>query len=111
MDISFVAALQLLIASMVFVIGVSTFAIGIFILVNKALGKELRTLSSQTARLAQKGLAEDVAGLVGNASALLSAINDLIRTATGIGVFLAITGIVLMLISFWMLLQIQLPIG
>jgi len=57
--------------------------------------------------LAQKGIAEDVAGLVGNASSLLSATNELVRTSAGIGVFLAVLGVVLMAAATWLVLQIS----
>jgi hypothetical protein len=89
-----------------FVIGVFTFWIGVIILVSRTTGRDVRTIASQTTRLAQKGLAEEIAGLVGNASTLLNALNDLVRTAAGIGIFLTITGLLLMGTSIWLVLQI-----
>ena len=89
-----------------FLLGVITIIIGIFILITRSAGKEVRTLATQTAQLAQKGLAEDVAGLVGNASALLGATTDLVRTSAGIGVFLAILGFALMSVASWLVLRI-----
>ena len=47
-------------------------------------------------------LAEEVAGLVGNASALLNATNELIRTSAGIGVFLTLLGVGLMVAASWL---------
>lgn len=84
-----------------FLLGVTTFSIGVIILIVGAWGRELRATLAQTSRLAQKGLAEEVSGLVGNASSLLSSINDLIRTRNGIGVTLIITGGVLMALPCW----------
>lgn len=89
-----------------FLLGVITLIIGIFLLITRSAGKEVRTLATQTAQLAKKGLAEDVAGLVGNASALLSATNELVRTSAGIGVFLAILGFALMSVASWLVLRI-----
>jgi hypothetical protein len=89
-----------------FVIGVFTFWIGVIILVSRTTGRDVRTIASQTTRLAQKGLAEEIAGLVGNASTLLNALNDLVRTAAGIGIFLTIIGLLLMGTSIWLVLQI-----
>jgi hypothetical protein len=89
-----------------FVIGVFTFWIGVIILVSRTTGKEVKTIASQTTRLAQKGLAEEIAGLVGNASTLLNALNDMVRTAAGIGIFLTIIGLLLMGSSIWLVLQI-----
>ncbi|HJW91094.1 MAG TPA: hypothetical protein VJ436_10685 [Anaerolineales bacterium] len=97
--------IRLAMAATVFVLGTLSFAVGTFVLVIRATGKEVRNLTSQTAQLAQKGLAEDVAGLVGNASSLLAATNDLVRSTAGVGVFLNLMGLVLMGVSTWIIQQ------
>jgi hypothetical protein len=88
--------LLLMMAVALFVLGLVTFITGVVILAIRAPGRDMQTLATQTTRLAQKGIAEDVAGLVGNASALLDAMQQLSRTATGVGVFLALLGVLLM---------------
>ncbi len=77
-----------------FIIGIFSIASGIFILVAKVAGGDLRTIARQTTALAQKGLTEEISGLVGNATALIAAVNDLVKTTSGIGIFLIIVGIV-----------------
>jgi len=72
----------------------------------RAAGKDVHTLATQTTRLAQKGLAEQVAGLVGNASALLEAVNKLVRTTAGVGVFLTVLGLLLMISASLLVLQL-----
>lgn len=99
--------IKLLMVVGLFVLGVITLLTGILLLVTRSAGKEVRTLATQTAKLAKKGIAEDVAGLVGNASNLLSATNELVRTSAGIGVFLAVLGFVLMAGAIWLVLQIS----
>ncbi len=99
--------LKLLMVVGLFVLGVITLLVGILLLVTRSAGKEVRTLATQTAKLARKGIAEDVAGLVGNASNLLSATNELVRTSAGIGVFLAVLGFLLMAGAIWLVLQIS----
>ena len=99
--------LKLLMVIGLFVFGALTLFIGILLLITRSAGKEVRALATQTARLAKKGIAEDVAGLVGNASNLLSATNELVRTSAGIGVFLAILGFLLMTVAVWLVLQIS----
>ena len=89
-----------------FVFGAITLSIGIFILITRSVGKEVRTLADQTALLAKKGFAEEVAGLVGNASSLLSATNELVRTSAGVGVFLCILGFITMVTSCWLVIRI-----
>ena len=89
-----------------FAMGIISMAAGIFILFKNVLGEELKTIASQTVKLAQKGLADEVAGLVGNASSLLNALNQLIKTTSGIGVFLTLTGIILMIAAYYLTLRI-----
>jgi hypothetical protein len=88
----------------IFIAGLVTFIAGVIILLTGAWGKELRATLEQTNRLAQKGLAEEVSGLVGNASTLLSSINDLIKTRNGIGITLIMTGGILMVVPCWFVL-------
>jgi hypothetical protein len=90
-----------------FILGAITLLVGVLLLVTRSASKEVRTLATQSAQLAKKGIAEDVAGLVGNASNLLSATNDLVRTSAGIGVFLAILGFLLMTVATWLVLKIS----
>ena len=96
--------IQLIMAGGMFLLGIGTFLTGILILVAGSWWRDLRTLTAQTTRIAQKGLAEEISGLVGNASALLTSINEMVHTTTGIGVFLTITGLILMSITFWLVL-------
>lgn len=77
-----------------FVMGILCVGAGVFILFTKVAGKDVQVLAQQTANLAQKGIADDVAGLVGNASNLVAALNDLVRTASGIGIFLILIGFI-----------------
>jgi hypothetical protein len=88
-----------------FILGITTFSIGVIILVVGAWGRELNATLTQTNRLAQKGLADEISGLVGNASSLLSSINDLIRTRNGIGITLILMGGLLMALPCWIVLS------
>lgn len=98
--------LAVLIIGLLFFLGMLTFAAGVLILAFRASSSDLKTLASQTARLAQKGLAEDVAGLVGNASNLVDAMNQLVRTTRGVGIFLTIMGMLMMGLACWLAIQI-----
>lgn len=102
-----VSEIQLIMACGTFLLGGITFLVGIFILVSGTMRRDLNVLATQTTRLAQKGLAEEVAGLVGNASSLLNAVNELVRTAAGIGVFLIFIGMILVASSLWIIFQIS----
>jgi hypothetical protein len=99
-DILFIMAIIL------FALGLLSTIAGIIVLIFRAAGKDISTLAIQSTRLVQKGLAEDVAGLVGNASALLETVNQLVRTTAGIGVFLTVLGVIMMMVASWLALQI-----
>jgi hypothetical protein len=90
-----------------FLLGVISTGTGVVILVTKVLGREVREIAEQTAKLAQKGITDDVSGLVGNASSLVDALNQLVRTAAGVGIFLVLTGIVLIGSSYFLVLKIR----
>jgi hypothetical protein len=90
-------------AACLFLMGVCCVGAGVFILLSKVVGSDLRTIAQQTAKLAQKGISDDVAGLVGNASALVGALNELVRTTTGIGVFLVLAGFLQVLAAYFIL--------
>jgi hypothetical protein len=83
-------------ALLLLVIGVIVLGFGIFTLVKRVLGKELNLIAEQTAKIAQKGVTEEISGLVGNARALIEALNEMVKTTTGISVFLILFGTLLM---------------
>jgi hypothetical protein len=96
----------LVMAVVLFLLGVACTITGIVILTVRVSSRDMRTLAVQTTRLAQKGISEDIAGLVGNASSLMAALNDLVRTTAGIGVFITIIGLVLMVTASFLALKI-----
>jgi TRAP-type uncharacterized transport system fused permease subunit len=94
-----------IIVAVMAVLGVVALSSGIFVLFRKVMGDELRVIASQTARLAQKGITDEITGLVGNASALLEALNSLVKTTTGVGVFLTLIGFILLVVAYYLGLQ------
>jgi len=92
-------------AAILFLIGLLTFLAGLILLIARTWNPDLRLLANQTARLAQKGLAEDLAGLIGNANLLIASLNELVRTTAGVGVFLLLLGLSIMGLSFYVLSQ------
>ncbi len=94
-------------ATILFLMGLITLGTGIFILTRQAIGNSVRVIAEQTAKLAQKGIAEDVAGLVGNASALMNALNQMVRSSSGIGMILVGISFALMAASYGLVLQLK----
>ena len=95
-------------ASGLFLIGLVTFATGVAILIIRSIGQDTRSISKSIALITQKGIADDVSGLVGNASALMTATTNLIQTTKGIGVFLIVSGSVFMLLGITLTLYLGL---
>jgi hypothetical protein len=98
--------LMLIIIATLFGIGVISTIAGIIILITKSIGKEVSSIAVQTTKLAEKGIAEDIAGLVGNASSLLEAINQLVVNTAGVGVFLTLFGLLMITAAGILTLQI-----
>jgi hypothetical protein len=94
-------------ATVLLICGIVLLGIGVYTLVGKLMGKELRTIADQTTKLAQKGITEDVAGLVGNARTLIEALNGMVKTTAGVGVFLMLLGFVLLAAAYALVLQIR----
>ncbi len=91
-----------ILAASLTMLGVIGIGAGLIVLITRVSGKAVQTIAAQTARLAQKGLTEEVAGLVGNASSLMDAINQLVKTSAGIGIFLVLFGFIMLVAAYLM---------
>ena len=92
---------QITMATILFLLGLVVLALSIFILTRQAVGKDIQTIAKQTTKLAEKGITENIAGLVGNASALINALHDLSKSNTGIGVFLVFLSVALLTTAYF----------
>lgn len=104
MEIDFKFILLVMDAAL-FALGFVMVLFGLAILAKKAFGAEVQNLAATTSKLAQKGLADDIAGLVGNASALMNALQEMVKTARGIGMFLILTGGIFLAASLLLLVE------
>lgn len=102
--------IQIIITGSVFLMGSLCVLMGAFVMISRGYSKEVQTLAAHTARLGSKGLAEEVTGLVTSATELMASINNLAKTATGIGIFLIMLGLGLLGASYWLLTQMGLAI-
>lgn len=94
-------------ASAIVIVGVLVLGVGVYILVSKMMGSDIRTIANQTAKLAQKGITDDITGLVGNARTLIETLNELVKTAAGVGIFLVLLGVALMGGAYVLVMQIK----
>jgi hypothetical protein len=93
--------IQMTMATVMFIFGLIVLLISVYILTRQAIGRDIQTIAKQTTKLAEKGITENIAGLVGNASALINALHDLSKSNTGIGVFLVFLGIALLTTAYF----------
>jgi hypothetical protein len=83
-----------LVITSLFLLGTVTMVTGIVVLLTRTMGKDLRAITAEASNLARKGLIDDLSGLVGNASALLTATSQMVKTTAGVGILLIFLGIV-----------------
>ncbi len=100
---------QMTMATVLFILGLVILVISIYILIRQVFNRDVKTIAEQTTKIAEKGITENVAGLVGNASALINALHDLSKTNTGIGVFLVFLGIALVTTAYFISRNLGLP--
>lgn len=101
--------MQLVIGATVFVLGCMCVLLGTLVLITRSYSREIKSLASHTARLGQKGMAEEITGLVNSASELVAALNQLVKTASGAGLFLVTLGMLMIGASYWVVIQIEWP--
>jgi hypothetical protein len=102
-----VVDMQIIIGASVFVLGCMCVLLGAFVLISRGYSREIKTLATHTARLGQKGMADEITGLVNSASELVGALNHLVKTASGAGLFLVSLGMVMIAASYWVIIQID----
>ena len=89
------------IAYILFGLGILCLILSIIILAKQTVGKTSRTIANRTTKLAEKGITDGVSGLVGNASLLISSLNDLSRSNSGIGIFFVFLSLVLLAAAYF----------
>jgi hypothetical protein len=85
--------------------GFVSFLSGFIVLLTRVLGKGITKIASETQKVVQKGITEEIASIIGNASVLLDSLNQMVTTTSGIGVFLMVLGVLVMAGSFALFLR------
>lgn len=86
-------------------LGLISFITGFIVLLTRVLGKGISQIAKETQKVVQKGITEEIASIIGNASTLIDSLNQMVTTAAGIGVFLMVLGVLLMAGSFALFLR------
>lgn len=102
--------IQLIIAATFFFVGCICMLLGIFLLVARGYSREVNSIATHTAKLGQKGLTEEIAGLVVGAADLVTSINALSRTASGVALLLISLGIGMIGGAYWIFEHMQWPV-
>lgn len=98
-----VATVQLVMAGLLFFIGILMIGSGLLIILAKEYQETMRMLSSQAPKLAGKAATEGaVLAALDGTTRLLDAVTRLIQTAVGVGAFLCLLGLVICSIAFYM---------
>jgi hypothetical protein len=86
----------------ILVCGVLCLLAGILILISRGFTKEMRVLAGTSTELSKRALNHDMTALVTSASEILDLINQMMKTAAGVGAFLILIGVCLMSVAYWL---------
>ena len=84
--------LRLIMGLTFFGVGLLACLSGLLLLIVRPYHKEAEALAAHTARIGQKALTDNIAGIAQSATALIDAVNNLIRTSSGNAVVLIVVG-------------------
>lgn len=80
---------------------------GLLILISGPYRQEAKILAEQSARISQKGLTDNINLVTQSATALVDAVNALIRTSSGNAIVLIIAGALLEAAAYWLMVLAQ----
>ena len=99
-----IMTVQAIMAVCLFLLGLGSCVAGMWKILSRQYQTMLKSISAHSARVTSKSITDaGLAPLIEAMSGLVSAIDQLVRTSIGVGVFLCLVGVVLCLASFWML--------
>ena len=93
-------------AGVIVVLGVIAFVIGLFTLAFKVNSGEFNEITASSAKLAEKGLTDDVSALVNGISEVLKSITEMTKTKVGVGIFMIIVSFVLFVVAYYLVSRI-----
>lgn len=96
----------LTLAGIVLALGVISFVIGLFTLAFKVTNGEFTEITASSAKLAEKGLTDDVTELVAGISEVLKSITEMTKTKVGVGIFLIFVSFILFVVSYYLISRI-----
>ena len=92
----------LTLAGAILVLGVISFIIGLFTLAFKVTNGEFSEITASSAKIAEKGLTDDVTELVAGISDVLKSITEMTKTKVGVGIFLILVSFILFVVAYFL---------
>lgn len=96
--------LRLIMGLTFFGVGLLACLSGLLLLILRPYHKEAEALAAHSARIGQKALTDNIAGIAQSATALIDAVNNLIRTSSGNAVVLIAVGAGFELAAYYLLI-------
>jgi hypothetical protein len=87
-----------------FGLGLIAIGAGLLMLIVSPYRREAKILAAQSARISQKALTDDIAMVAQSATALVDAVNNLIKTASGNAIILIVVGALFQAAAFRLLI-------
>lgn len=98
-------------AATVFGLGVLSTLLGFLMLISRSYGREMKVLAVQSAKLSQKSASDNIALVTNSTAQLMDALNNLVRTSTGIGVFFVLVGMAMIAAAYYVVVNTNLTIA
>ncbi len=96
--------LQIAMSGCLFLLGLCSCIAGLWTILSRQYQQVLKSISAQSAKVSSKAVTDaGLAPLIEALSGLVKAVDQLIRTSVGVGVFLCLVGVMLCLVAFWIL--------
>ena len=100
--------LQVVIAAGLSLLGFAAIVAGLRTMLAADYQQSLKRLSVQSAQIGQKAVSDvAIAPVLEAAAELITAVNQLVRTAVGVGIFLCLGGVLLEVAAYYMLQNIR----
>jgi hypothetical protein len=93
----------LTLAGVIVILGVISFVIGLFTLAFKVNNGDFNDITSSSAKLAEKGLTDDVSQLVDGISQILKSITEMTKTKVGVGIFMVIISFIMFVVAYYLI--------
>jgi hypothetical protein len=94
--------IQMGIVLLILAAGLLCLVAGILVLLFRGFTKEMRVLAGTSTELSKRAITHDMTALASSVSEILDLINQMMKTAAGVGAFLILVGVAMMGVAYWL---------